>query len=276
MIYIKKQSTPPKIFHATQRMRDSERWSTISEGDTAAVRSCFEDLEYYDEEQQKYICAKGFIRSELLKEQHYLCAYCMQSIKDDGLVTKIEHYSPLSKDKNRALDYQNFLAVCKGGELPGWELNTGEDRTREKGVLCCEAVKGDETELTIDPRNQGMMDHIAYYREGLIYFEGLTDYSEEICEKIQNDLNIHLQLNGVLKPDGSRQDTSTRLVYNRSATYRAMEDVLRRLRKAGKLTVTEIEQRIDSIISADKMEEFAGVKLFVLNRERNRMLKRQE
>lgn len=273
MIYIKKQSTPSKIYHAAQRMKSSDRWNSISADDTKAVRLCFEELEYYDDEQQRYIRAKGLIRTELLREQHYLCAYCMRKMKDDSLATKIEHYSPLSQDKEKALDYQNFLAVCKGGEMPGWERRSSEDR--KNTLLCCEAVKGDETELTIDPRDQDMMKHIAYYSDGLIYFEGLSDYSEEISRKIQKDLDIHLRLNGSVNLDGSRQDTATRLVYNRKATYQAMEDTLRRLRRTGRLTLAEIDQRIRAILSAEKMEEFAGVKLFVLNRERSRIVRSQ-
>lgn len=270
MLYIKKQPTPSKIHHAAQRMKTSERWLSIEEGDTKAVRDCFEHLEYYDDQEKRYIYAKGLIRAELLKEQHHLCAYCMTPIEDDGQKTKVEHFVPLSSSNDKALDYQNFLAVCKGGEKPHWQIQDTEVGER---ILCCEAVKGDHTELTIDPRNQDMMNHIAYYSNGEIYFEGLSDYPEDVCAKIRLDLDETLRLNGKINPDGSRQDTATRLVYNRKATYQATNDVLRRLRKEGKLTLSEIEHRIQTIINAEYMDAFAGVKLFILYREWNRLSK---
>ena len=56
---------------------------------------------------------KVAIRSELIKEQHGLCAYCMRRITGQQNDTKIEHYKALSMDKERALDYQNYLGVAK-------------------------------------------------------------------------------------------------------------------------------------------------------------------
>ena len=46
---------------------------------------------------------KDEIRKNLLEEQHYLCAYCMRRIEDNGRKTSIEHWYPLSQDKEKAL-----------------------------------------------------------------------------------------------------------------------------------------------------------------------------
>ena len=290
MIHIKKQPTPAKILHSVQKMKASDRWQSIVEGDTTytqAIRSCFDELEYYDEVQHKNVYAKGLIRAELLKEQHYLCAYCMRQIKDDGATTKVEHYLPLSeyKYKDTALDYQNFFAVCKGGEKPKYEWPEDENGERIEPYRCCESVKGDNTELTIDPRDQDMMEHITYTSQGIISFEGLSDYSEDDVKAIRKDINHHLRLNGKVErlPNGEIKylpngdiihldDTATRLVYGRKSTYRALDDTLQRWRRNGKLTIAVVDKRIDEILSAEKMDEFAGVKLFLLKRERRRLL----
>ena len=56
---------------------------------------------------------KKTLRESLLKEQGYLCAYCMRRI-NDAQDTKIEHYK--ARTPENELQYHNLLAVCKGGE----------------------------------------------------------------------------------------------------------------------------------------------------------------
>ena len=285
MIHIKKQPTPAKIFHSAQKVKASDRWQDIGEGDTKAIRSCFDDLEYFDEAQRKNVYAKGLIRAELLKEQHYLCAYCMRRIKDDGATTKIEHYLPLSENKDRALDYQNFFAVCTGGEKPKYEWPEDENGVKIEPYRCCESVKGDNTKLKIDPRDESMMEHITYTSTGIISFEGLSDYSKADVEAIRKDIHQNLRLNGKIKyaSDGEIEysptgeiiwldDTATQLVSGRRSTYRGLEDSLKRMYRDGRLTLEVVDDRINDILSAEKMEEFAGVKLFLLKRIRRRLL----
>lgn len=40
----------------------------------------------------------------------------MRRITGQRSDTKIEHYKALSQNKENALDYQNYLEVCYGGE----------------------------------------------------------------------------------------------------------------------------------------------------------------
>ena len=54
------------------------------------------------------------LRIALLKEQGYICAYCMQRIKNNRKTTKIEHWAP--RNKNNEKNYMNLLAVCNGKE----------------------------------------------------------------------------------------------------------------------------------------------------------------
>lgn len=107
MIYIRKRKTPNIIAkEATAIKKDPASGYEKLElpKDSIQLRFLFEQM------------PKATIRSELIKEQHGLCAYCMKEIKGQQNDTKIEHYKALSMDKEGALDYQNYLGVCYGGE----------------------------------------------------------------------------------------------------------------------------------------------------------------
>ena len=55
---------------------------------------------------------KKSLREALLKEQGFICGYCMQRIYNDGNVTKIEHWEPRNSANEKK--YMNLLAVCSG------------------------------------------------------------------------------------------------------------------------------------------------------------------
>lgn len=58
-------------------------------------------------------CNKDDIRSSLLREQGYLCAYCMRRINKEHM--KIEHWRPEKVlTEAQKLDYRNMLGVCEG------------------------------------------------------------------------------------------------------------------------------------------------------------------
>ena len=68
---------------------------------------------------------KNELRQSLLKEQGYICCFCMKSIEDNNETTKIAHIFPqnptLEEDKEKVkkenldLNYYNMLAACDGG-----------------------------------------------------------------------------------------------------------------------------------------------------------------
>ena len=89
----------PEVVDKINLIKRSDIWKNIPEGDTKAIRKQFESL------------PKDSVRYTLLKEQHGLCAYCMRRIHNDSSTT-IEHWAPLSKNKEQALQYSNFLGVC--------------------------------------------------------------------------------------------------------------------------------------------------------------------
>ena len=67
---------------------------------------------------------KDAIREQLVKEQGYICAYCMSRIESNESQIKVEHWmcqNPKSKDEvknayhaSRQLDYSNMLGCCCG------------------------------------------------------------------------------------------------------------------------------------------------------------------
>lgn len=109
--------------------------------------------------------------------------------------SRIEHFIPLSTDKEKAIDYGNMLGVCDGREKI-----TGQ----QGHILCCDAHKK-ETKISTSPLNKLQMDQIAYKPDGTIF----TEPKDGAMDK---DINETLLLNGVRKPDGSVRDTSTEII----------------------------------------------------------------
>lgn len=108
MLYIRKRKTPAYIKQEAEKLKSAEenRYNEICLPDDAGkLRSIFDRL------------PKSVIGEALCREQHGLCAYCMSQIRSEGKKNvRIEHYKALSRNKETALDYQNFLGVCSGGE----------------------------------------------------------------------------------------------------------------------------------------------------------------
>lgn len=118
-------------------------------------------------------CNKEDIREALLKEQGYLCAYCMKRISKDNM--KIEHYNPQSNTNSKdALDYNNMLAVCDGNKS-----------AKSKKEQTCDAHKGN-TKLIVNPLLKSSIKLIHYDHDGKIYSDDSI---------INNDLDKTLNLN---------------------------------------------------------------------------------
>ncbi|MBQ5650259.1 MAG: hypothetical protein IIV09_01550, partial [Selenomonadaceae bacterium] len=94
---------------------------------------------------------KQELRLSLLREQGWLCAYCMKRLSFDGNDVKIEHYEP--RNTENELKYENLLAVCKGGEG-----NVPERQT-------CDTRKGNQV-LNINPQRWQDIDTVSYTSNG--------------------------------------------------------------------------------------------------------------
>ena len=161
---------------------------------------------------------------DLLKEQGYICAYCMRKISDEN--TKIEHFigqeyideSGNEIGKKEDTNYQNMLAVCCG--------NYCQKKLKAKERLHCDSsrsifqTKYKESEnknkilstyrpkLYISPLNSQQMKQIGFTRSGVIFYKELKydDTLElQVDKDIRYDLNIVLNLNcGNLKEARNR------------------------------------------------------------------------
>ncbi len=122
---------------------------------------------------------KEEIRSALLDEQGYLCAYCMQRISQERgrQFTNIEHYRSQHRHPKLALNFQNMLGVCTGNE------------GNPKHLLHCDkrkALYDNSVDLTVNPIDIRCEKAIQYLKDGTIY-------SNE--SRINKDLQETLSLN---------------------------------------------------------------------------------
>lgn len=245
MIYIKKEEIPKETKQKIIAIRKSDKWKKIAANDTDSIREVF-DSDF----------PKNEVKEFLIHEQRGLCAYCMRRISPD-IHSRIEHWMPLSKDKEKAIDYNNMLGVCDGGE---------KMISRQGHILCCDAHKK-EAEITISPLNKVQMDKIAYKFDGTIY-------TEPRDKDMERDINEILLLNGIRKPDGSVRDTSTELLKGRRDAYTRAKRMMMELNKKGKCTSSQLKKIMNILREQDQYEEYVGVKLYYLEKKYISMLRR--
>lgn len=245
MLYIAKEGLPDDINGKIIELRKSEEWKNIREDDTDAIRRVFDT-----------VFPKNDVKEILLREQHGICAYCMKRICMDSH-SRVEHLVPLSKDKDKAIDYMNMLGVCDGGEKV----------TDNQGhILCCDAHKK-ETEIELSPLNKVQMDKIAYNKEGRIF-------TEPRDEAMERDINEFLLLNGIQKKDGTVRDTSTELLKGRRDAYDRARRMMNTLNAKGKCTSAVVKKLMEELYNSDEREEYVGVKLYYFRKKYNSLLRR--
>lgn len=176
---------------------------------------------------------KADIRTQLLKEQGYICAYCMQRIVDDQSTTKVEHWHCQNNYPNEQLRYTNMLAVCSG--------NT-------QGCLHCDTKKANH-DIKYNPAEptHRIESKIKYSTGGEIQSE---------------ELDFNQQLNDLLGLNCSR------FIENRKAIINAV--YLGLSKKAGTRTQVEINAFISQWSSIDGngyKKPYYGVALYFLRKK---------
>lgn len=238
MILIEKEGLPDELRRKIIAVRKSAKWRNTEDDNTIAIRQVFDDD-----------FPKNEVKEILIHEQKGLCAYCMRRIRMDSH-SRVEHWMPLSLDKEKAIDYSNMLGVCDGGErIAGQQVR----------ILCCDAHKG-ETEVRTSPLNKVQMDKIAYKSDGTIYTEPLD-------EEMEKDINETLLLNGVRKKDGSVLDTSTEILKGRRDAYERARSIMRSLKKHKKCTSAVVKKIMDDLQNRESYEEYVGVKLYYFGKK---------
>lgn len=245
MLYIEKEGLPKDVSSKIIELSKSKEWKKIDENDTDAIRRVF-DNDF----------PKNEVKKILLHEQHGICAYCMKRVRMDSH-SRVEHLVPLSKDKDKAIDYNNMFGVCDGGERI----------TEDQGhVLCCDAHKK-ENEISTSPLDKFQMDKIAYDKDGRIY-------TEPRDEAMERDINEALLLNGIQKKDGTVRDTSTELLKGRKDAYDRARKMMDSLNRKGKCTSAALKKIMDDLYYRDEREEYVGVKLYYFKKHYNSLVKR--
>ena len=254
MLFIQKGQCPEIVKQAFNAIQEDESWKAIPQSAeglndeerhrrVTLLRAVFDDLR-----------VKSEIKDALLQEQHNLCAYCMSRISNEYNCMSIEHWSPLSNQKGNVLSFENYLGVCTGGK--NLDIPKGEHR-----IICCDASKG-ENEITIDPRNQEMMDLIYYDNEGILLIKESQEFDRA---ELQKDIDQTLKLNGILREDHTlKADTATAIVKARKDAYNAAEAYCKMLLDQRKLTKATLQAKIKSILDEPNQVVMPGVCIFVI------------
>ena len=141
---------------------------------------------------------KDKIKAQLLKEQGYLCAYCMSRISSDFGKMKVEHWHCQDNYKNEQLDYPNMLGVCNGNEGNPPENQTCDTR---RGYFHEKNKRIINTDLKYNPANPNhrIEDQIHFLAGGKINSQ---------------DGEFNSQLNEMLNLNFSRLEDNRRKVWN--------------------------------------------------------------
>jgi uncharacterized protein (TIGR02646 family) len=181
-------------------------------------------------------CNKSDIKKALLKEQGYLCAYCMKRISETDMT--IEHYNTQSNiSEKEALNYNNMLGVCLG--------NRGEGQKN----FTCDAHRGNDS-MKINPFLKSSIDLIGYKDDGKIYS---TDI--EINKDLDKTLNLNCE--------------QVLLIANRNRALEALKKYLSNLKSKGtwkKEFLEKIKKKYECTDKDGKLEAYSGIVLYYLNK----------
>ena len=184
---------------------------------------------------------KAELREFLLKEQGYLCAYCMRKIRLQKDV-KIEHYEARNDDNQ--LIYSNLLAVCDGNQRL-YEENGKVNKNR----FTCDSMKGN-TKLHINPQSKADMETIYYDNQGKLYSRDKT-----FQDDIDNVLNLNDQFGYLV---GNRR-SAVQAIINKLGQLKQTQDALPLLQKWSK--------KYADTDSNGEFEEYVGILRWYIDKQ---------
>lgn len=211
------------------------------------------ELAVFQREEGATYDSPGFPREAvyeaLLKEQGYLCAYCMARISLDSI--HIEHWVPQSHSKKGyeeltqedcdrlAIDYKNMLGVCPGG------------KGKAKRYTTCDCHRGNQY-IFVTPLESWMVETLQYGRDGKI---------SSTHKNIDEDIDGPLHLN------------EATLMANRRAAWEACKKVLIKKKNAGTWTAAMLDKQISHYERTDEdgqKQPYAGIVLYWLRKYRKK------
>ena len=189
---------------------------------------------------------KDELRDSLLKDQGYICAYCMRHIpandKDSNTATKIEHIQCQTYHPDRDLDYTNMVICCPG-------VIDGAAAKRQH----CDTKKG-ESDITFDLFSDAFISTLSYGSKSGEITSSNTAYNKEINET----LNLNYSL----------------LKVNRARVIKAIQQSGIPKDNKGrwlKSDIIKLIKRWNNIGSDGKYKEYCGIAVWYLNKQLKRV-----
>lgn len=138
MKYIEKDPEEPASFSRWKALKTDKIKERIAEGSPTKLWKFFRGAYPIDKEGQKWAedgSDRPFhqFRQYLLKEQGYICAYCLQEIVLDN--TTLEHVQAKENDIDLTLDYYNIVACCQGVDTEEKDRHCGNKKQLKKIAL---------------------------------------------------------------------------------------------------------------------------------------------
>ena len=188
---------------------------------------------------------KEAVKASLLKEQGYLCAYCMRRIFPDTMT--IEHYNCQSEiSEQEALDYKIMLGVCPG--------NRGTKEHRVKlGDMICDAHRGN-TFLKVNPQKASDISLIKYNGMGMICSD-----DAEINQDVNDTLNLNCKV--------------VNLPENRKSALDALKVYLKQQQEKGlwkRSLLEKIKRKVENANELEQKQEYSGILIYYLDKQLKR------
>lgn len=115
-------------------------------------------------EQNVFYYSKSELKGELLKEQFFICAYCMDRLEQDHKCT-IDHVVPKSINARLyTFDYNNLVATCSGSAVIERD---GKGRRINAANRHCNNKKA-EQDILVSPLQEGCAEKFTFTEEGEI------------------------------------------------------------------------------------------------------------
>lgn len=185
------------------------------------------------------------LRENLLKEQKYVCAYCGQTLEEDVLLMKTEHYNPQTtkvklepKDSYNNLNYHNLLACCRGND-------------RKKGENHCDSKKGPK-------KLQHILNPAILQNRNVTIRYKVNFYSEEVLI-LSTDPDVDRELNQILNLNHQVLRT------NRFNRWKRATRHLGEVKTWKEVKVKQLIEDYQSLIEGRKHQEFKDFILWHLN-----------
>jgi uncharacterized protein (TIGR02646 family) len=201
-------------------------------------------IEYRKTADAKYQ-ATTELRDSLLKEQGYICAYCMRRIpvrdQNSNEPSRIEHILSRTKHPDLELSYKNMVVCCPGA-IDSDNFQKGTYRNSH-----CDKSKG-ENDITFSPFDSSFISTLGYKsKDGTI---------ESSNHKYNEEINNLLNLNNAL------------LKANRVQTLKGILDRLNKNKKKWK--ASEIKKLLKSWDKKDDegmYKPYCGVVVWYLKKK---------